>query len=77
MTVKAAVIAGALMFAPIVSPAQTADTTATSTDYTTGRRGFDWGWLGLLGLLGLSPKKRKEVVTETRTTTGGTGANRY
>ncbi|GAB2509625.1 WGxxGxxG family protein [Lysobacter humi (ex Lee et al. 2017)] len=26
------------------------------------RRGFDWGWLGLLGLLGLIPRKQKVEV---------------
>jgi MYXO-CTERM domain-containing protein len=81
MTLGIAAIAGAMLFSPTVTRAQTADSTrtgyaATDTDHD---RGFNWGWLGLLGLLGLLPRRRKDtVVTETRTggtagTTGTTG----
>ena len=68
--VRATLVACVLAAAPVVSSAQTTDSTRPANTYgTTDHRGFDWGWLGLLGLLGLWPKKRKEVV-ETRTTTG-------
>ena len=73
--VTSAMVAGALVFAPSSARTQTTDSTATTTYTTDHDRGFDWGWLGLLGLLGLIPRKRKETVVETRTTTGsGTGA---
>jgi hypothetical protein len=78
MAIQAAAVVGALLFTPVVSHAQTADTTTTTTNYGTTNTGrhFNWGWLGLLGLLGLWPRGRKEVVTttETRNTTPG---NRY
>lgn len=78
MAVETAAVAGALLFAPMISHAQSADSTnASTTNYgntNTGRH-FNWGWLGLLGLLGLLPRGKKEVVTtETRNTTTG---NRY
>jgi hypothetical protein len=78
MAVEAAVVAGALTFAPMMLHAQNADSAnASTTTYgntDTGRH-FNWGWLGLLGLLGLWPRGKKEVVTtETRNTTTG---NRY
>jgi hypothetical protein len=81
MVVEAAAVAGALLFAPMLVHAQSTDsTTTTTTNYGTTDNGrhFNWGWLGLLGLLGLWPRGRKEVVTttETRNTTAG-GANRY
>ena len=59
--------------------AQTATDTSTSagTDtnatHTNDRRGFDWGWLGLLGLAGLLGLRRANHLTETRS---GTGSNR-
>jgi hypothetical protein len=74
MAVQAAAVAGALLFTPLISHAQTADTTTTTTNYSTTNTGrhFNWGWLGLLGLLGLWPRGRKEVITtETRNTTPG------
>jgi len=46
------------------------DTNATHMD---DRRGFDWGWLGLIGLAGLLGLRRPNVLTETRS---GTGSNR-
>ena len=72
--IQAAAVAGALLFAPMVSHAQTTDSTTTTTSYGTTNTGrhFNWGWLGLLGLLGLWPKGRKVVTTtETRNTTAG------
>ncbi len=73
--VEAAAVAVALLFAPIVMHAQSADSTnTTTTNYGTTNNGrhFNWGWLGLLGLLGLWPRGRKETVTttETRNTAG-------
>jgi hypothetical protein len=78
MMLKAGLIGCAMLFAPVASHAQNADSTTTGYNNTTtdNGRGFDWGWLGLLGLLGLIPRKRKVETTETRTTTGATG-NRY
>ncbi len=44
---------------------------------TEHERGFPWGLLGLLGLAGLIPRKRKEVeVHEFRDTRGETRENR-
>ena len=80
LAVEAAAVAGALIFAPVVAHAQNTDsTTTTTTNYGTTNTGhhFDWGWLGLLGLLGLWPRGRKEVITTTETRNTGTGANRY
>ena len=75
LMVTSAMVAGALVFAPSSARAQTTDSTASATYTTDNHRGFDWGWLGLLGLLGLIPRKRRDTVVETRTTTGsGTGA---
>ena len=71
LMLQTAVVAGAMCFAPMVTHAQATDTTVRVAD-TDHDRGFDWGWLGLLGLLGLIPRKRKDTVVETRTT-GGTG----
>jgi hypothetical protein len=78
MAVEAAAVAGALLFAPMVVHAQNADSTNASTTYgnTDNGRHFNWGWLGLLGLLGLWPRGRKETVTTTETR-NTTGANRY
>jgi hypothetical protein len=79
LAVEAAAVAGALLFAPMVSHAQTTDSANANSNYgntNTGRH-FNWGWLGLLGLLGLWPRGRKEVVTtDTRNTTTASG-NRY
>lgn len=44
------------IFAATPVVAQTTDTLAQTT---TRDDGFDWGWLGLLGLLGLMPRKRE------------------
>ena len=71
-----AAIAGAMLFTPMSTRAQTADSTRATYADTDNDHGFNWGWLGLLGLLGLIPRKRKDtVVTETRPggTTGTTG----
>ena len=70
--VGAAAIAGALLFAPAILHAQTTDSTSATTYGTTNTgHHFNWGWLGLLGLLGLWPKGKREVTTtETRNTTG-------
>ena len=53
----------------------TTTTTSPSSDVASADadNGFDWGWLGLLGLsglLGLIPRKREENVRYTTTTTG-------
>jgi len=57
--------------------AQTATDTSTAADtnatHMSDRRGFDWGWLGLLGLAGLLGLRRPDRLTETRS---GTGSNR-
>lgn len=46
----------------------------------TGGHGFDWGWLGLIGLLGLAGRRRGAATTTSydRTTTRdyGTGRDR-
>lgn len=69
--VGAAAIAGALLFAPAIAHAQTTDSTRTTYSTTDTGHHFNWGWLGLLGLLGLWPKGKREVTTtETRNTTG-------
>ncbi|MGH7603620.1 MAG: WGxxGxxG family protein [Gemmatimonadaceae bacterium] len=70
--VGAAAIAGTLLFAPAMLHSQTMDSTSATTYGTTnGGRHFNWGWLGLLGLLGLWPRGKKETITtETRNTAG-------
>jgi MYXO-CTERM domain-containing protein len=46
---------------PTTPPAQTTTTTPPAPTTTTApRRGFDWGWIGLLGLLGLAGLARRE-----------------
>ena len=49
--------------------AQTSVETTTVTETTSHNSGFDWGWLGILGLLGLMPRREVEetVVTDTNT----------
>jgi MYXO-CTERM domain-containing protein len=46
------------------------DTSSTGTDtnrtHTDDGRGFDYGWLGLIGLAGLLGLRRRNVVTDTR-----------
>ena len=75
LIVSSTMVAAALVCAPHSARAQNTDSTTTTYGTTETHRGFDWGWLGLLGLLGLIPRKRKETVVETRTTPGsGTGA---
>ena len=76
LIVSSTLVAGALLCAPHSARAQNTDSTATTYGTTETRRGFDWGWLGLLGLLGLLPRKKRDTVaTDTRTTPGsGTGA---
>jgi MYXO-CTERM domain-containing protein len=51
----------------------TSATTDTNATHMNDRRGFDWGWLGLLGLAGLLGLRRPNLLTETRS---GTGSNR-
>ncbi len=76
-TVRLFMVAAGLALA--TANAQTGtDTSSTATNsmtttHTDDRRGFDWGWLGLLGLAGLLGLRRPNVVTETRS---GTGSNR-
>jgi hypothetical protein len=82
--IGAGIIAAGLALAPAHLPASaqtdtTGGTNSTTTTTTPGSdlasadadRGFDWGWLGLLGLsglLGLIPRKREENVRYTTTT---------
>jgi hypothetical protein len=85
--IGAGIIAAGLALAPAHLPASAqTDTTGgttngTNSTTTTTRgsdvasadadNGFDWGWLGLLGLsglLGLIPRKREENVRYTTTT---------
>ena len=82
--IGAGIIAAGLALAPAHLPASaqtdtTGGTNSTTTKTTPGSdvasadadRGFDWGWLGLLGLsgfFGLIPRKREENVRYTTTT---------
>jgi MYXO-CTERM domain-containing protein len=51
----------------------TASTAATDTNttrtHTDDARGFDYGWLGLIGLAGLLGLRKRNVVTDTRSDT--------
>ena len=76
------IVRSALLIAGLTLGTATAQTTpdtsstagnTMSTTHTDDRRGFDWGWLGLIGLAGLLGRRRPNVVTDTRT---GTGTNR-
>jgi hypothetical protein len=78
--IGAGIIVAGLAILPAHLPASAQTNTASGTnsrDTTTPRsdvysaendRDFDWGWLGLLGLLGLMPRKREENVRCTTTT---------
>ncbi len=67
----AGLLAGVLSMAPVHAQQQQDTTTAatpntgtgTVTQYDEGRRGFDWGWLGLLGLFGLLGLRRPTNVS--------------
>ena len=64
-------LAAALVTVSSLALAQPATDSAPATTVQTvdHDRGFDdWGLLGLLGLLGLMGRKRRDVVTDTRTT---------
>ncbi len=65
--VRVAMLGGALLL-PVL--AQTADRGVTTTDTSQDRdRGFNYGWLGLLGLAGLIPRRqRTHDVADARTT---------
>ena len=52
------------------TPSVTGNNGMTSSSVERRNDGFDWGWLGLLGLVGLAGSRRKnEVVDHNRTTT--------
>ncbi len=63
-----------LGFAVITVLPTSAQTNATNNNRTDTTRvverdnDFDWGWLGLLGLAGLMPKKRQVEVHQNRDT---------
>lgn len=44
--------------------------TTTSINRADDRRGFDYGWLGLLGLAGLLGLRKPNIVTDTRSSMG-------
>jgi hypothetical protein len=61
----------------LAQPTTTSPSTTSSTDGTTSSttsvdarrdRGFDWGWLGLLGLAGLLGRKRNDTRSMPMTT---------
>ena len=68
-----ATIATILSSAALAQPANNAATPPAATppvDTRDDDRDFDeWGLLGLFGLLGLWPRKRRDVVDDRRTTT--------
>ncbi|MCA1589474.1 MAG: WGxxGxxG-CTERM domain-containing protein [Acidobacteria bacterium] len=81
-TVRAAMLASALMFGSVIpAPAQAANNTSGGYTGPSDRRDndTDWGWLGLLGLaglLGLIPKKRTADADHRGTDTGARTAGR-
>lgn len=79
-SLRAATLAAILLSVPVAALAQNNNTTGTNTaDTATARdrdnRGFDWGWLGLFGLIGLAGLMKRDRPT-VRTTTTPTGTNR-
>ena len=48
---------------PARSDAATPQTSAPYQNRTDDRRGFDWGWLGLIGLAGLLGQRRSAQVS--------------
>ena len=48
---------------PARSDAATPQTSAPYQNRTDDRRGFDWGWLGLIGLAGLLGHRRTDNVS--------------
>jgi MYXO-CTERM domain-containing protein len=50
--------------------ASTASDTNTSSTHPDDRRGFDYGWLGLIGLAGLLGLRKRDVVNHTHSGTG-------
>ena len=73
-TIRYAVLTAGLMLGTLSAQTST-DTSSTATDtsmsrtHTDDRRGFDYGWLGLLGLAGLLGLRRPNVVSDTRSDT--------
>jgi MYXO-CTERM domain-containing protein len=50
--------------------ASTASGTSTTSTHPDDRRGFDYGWLGLIGLAGLLGLRKRDVVNHTHSGTG-------
>lgn len=69
MKILKSVLVTAALILPVMASAQDNSTTATTTTTVREDRGFDWGWLGLLGLAGLLGRNRQPEVRQTTTTT--------
>jgi len=66
-SLRTAALMLALLAAPSAAIAQATTTdTSTAADRDT-RRGFDYGWLGLLGLIGLGGLMKKDRRDDVRT----------
>lgn len=62
----------ALLASPAMMNAQSAQDTASTQTQNTGRdtdHGFNWGWLGLIGLAGLTGLRRRETMPSGRLAT--------
>ncbi|WP_425145090.1 WGxxGxxG family protein [Deinococcus sp.] len=72
-SIKNILLTATLLLTPISAPAQTDTTTSPSTTggttsaTDTNNQGFDYGWLGLLGLAGLR-RPAPHVVNTDRST---------
>lgn len=87
LNVRSVLLASTLALAVVPATAQTPSSGApadSSAGYTAARtdgrdNGTDWGWVGLLGLtglLGLIPKRRRDEVDYRATDTGSRAAAR-